>query len=167
MQRWYVVHSQPSAEPKATWHLRNQGYEVYLPRYLKKIRHARRTMMAPRPLFPNYLFVSMDLDVTRWRAIRSTVGVAGLVCTGDRPAPVPVGIVEEIRQFEDLSGMVHPPKPDGFAKGQRVQIEEGAFDGLTGLVEGMSDAERVILLLDLLGREVRIRLPAEMVRAVA
>jgi hypothetical protein len=31
----------------------------------------------------------------------------------------------------------------------------------------MSDEERVILLLDLLGREVRIRLPVEMVRAVA
>src|ERR1700688_5006044 len=167
MQRWYVVQSQPAAEPKATWHLRNQGYDVYLPRYLKKTRHARRTMIVPKPLFPSYLFVAMDLDVTRWRAIRSTVGVAGLVCTGDRPAPVPVGVVEQIRVFEDETGMVRPPKPSGFAKGQRAEIAEGVFDGQIGLVEGMSDAERVILLLDLLGREVRIRLPVEMVRIVA
>ncbi len=167
MQRWYVVHSQPSAEPKATWHLRNQGYEVYLPRYLKKTRHARRTMMTPRPLFPSYLFVAMDLEVTRWRAIRSTVGVAGLVCAGERPAPVPVGVVEQIRRFEDENGMVRPPKPDSLIKGQKVEIADGAFEGLIGLVDGMSDEARVILLLDLLGREVRIRLPVELVRAVA
>jgi transcriptional antiterminator RfaH len=167
MQRWYVVHSQPSAEPKAAWHLRNQGYDIYLPRYLRKIRHARRTMMVPRPLFPSYLFVAMDLDVTRWRAIRSTVGVASLVCAGDRPAPVPVGIVEHIRQLEDENGMVHPPKAESFTKGQKVEIADGVFDGLIGLVDGMSDEARVILLLDLLGREVRIRLPVDMVRAVA
>jgi transcriptional antiterminator RfaH len=167
MQRWYVVHTQPSAEPKATWHLRNQGYEVYLPRYLKKTRHARRTMLTPRALFPSYLFVTMDLDVTRWRAIRSTVGVAGIVCAGDRPAPVPVGVVEQIRRLEDENGMVRPPKPGDFVKGQKVEIADGAFEGLTGLVEGMSDQERVVLLLELLGREVRIRLPVEIVRAVA
>jgi transcriptional antiterminator RfaH len=124
-------------------------------------------MITPKPLFPSYLFVSMDLTVTRWRAIRSTIGVAGLVCAGDRPAPVPVGIVEQIRVFEDENGMVRPPKPECFAKGQRVEIADGVFDGLIGLVDGMSDEERVILLLDLLGREVRIRLPVEMVRAVA
>jgi transcriptional antiterminator RfaH len=167
MQRWYVVNSQPAAEPKATWHLRNQGYEVYLPRYLKKTRHARRTMILPKPLFPNYLFVSMDLTVTRWRANRSTIGVVGLVCAGERPAPVPVGVVEQIRMFEDESGMILPPKPECFTKGQKVEIADGAFDGLVGLVDGMSDRERVILLLNLLGREVRIQLPVEMVRAVA
>ena len=38
--RWYVVQTQANGEAKAAEHLRRQGYEIYLPRYLKRRRHA-------------------------------------------------------------------------------------------------------------------------------
>ena len=41
-QRWYVVQSQPNSELKAAAHLDRQGFTTYLPRYLKRRRHARR-----------------------------------------------------------------------------------------------------------------------------
>src|SRR5216684_6191974 len=106
MMRWYVAHTQPLAETKACWHLRNQGFAVYLPRYLKRRSHARRVELVPVPLFPRYLFLALDLAVARWRAIRSTVGISDLVCNGDRPAPVPPSVVEAIKAREDESGMV-------------------------------------------------------------
>jgi len=28
MMRWYVAHTQPSSESKASWHLRNQDFAV-------------------------------------------------------------------------------------------------------------------------------------------
>jgi transcriptional antiterminator RfaH len=39
--------------------------------------------------------------------------------------------------------------------------------GLSGLFDGTSDEERVIILLDLLGRQVRVQVPLETVQAVA
>ena len=60
-QRWYVVQSQPNAELKAVAHLNRQGFATYLPRYLKRRRHARRVEIIAAPLFPRYLFVSIDL----------------------------------------------------------------------------------------------------------
>ena len=39
---WYVVQTQPHAETKASLHLVRQGFATYLPRYLKRRRHARR-----------------------------------------------------------------------------------------------------------------------------
>ena len=33
--RWFVAHTHPHAEAKATAHLNRQGFEVYFPRYLK------------------------------------------------------------------------------------------------------------------------------------
>jgi transcriptional antiterminator RfaH len=167
MMRWYVGHTQPQAETKASWHLRNQDFAVYLPRYLKRRRHARRIDWVPTPLFPRYLFIGMDLAVARWRAIRSTVGIAGLVCHGDRPTPVPEGIVEAIQAREDDKGVVALPAAPLFDKGDRVHITEGALRGLNGLFEGATDEERVIILLDLLGRQVRVRVPLETVQAVA
>src|SRR5205823_8571760 len=94
--RWYVVHTQPHHECLAETNLRRQGFATYLPRYLRRCRHARRTETVPRPLFPRYLFVALDLARDRWRAVQSTFGVSHLVVAGDAPAPVPDGVVEEI-----------------------------------------------------------------------
>jgi transcriptional antiterminator RfaH len=167
MMRWYVAHTQPSSESKAGWHLGNQGFVIYLPKYLKRRRHARRVDWVPAPLFPRYLFVGMDLAVARWRAIRSTIGIAGLVCNGDRPTPVPLGIVEAIKAREDEKGVLMLPAAPLFGKGDHVHIAEGALLGLSGLFEAMADEARVIVLLDLLGRQLRVHVPLETVQAVA
>ncbi len=91
MNRWYVVHTHPRGERLAMVNLQRQGMDAYLPQYLKRRRHARRTQWIPAPLFPGYLFVAMDVETVRWRAIHSTVGVRYLVCHGDWPARVPAG----------------------------------------------------------------------------
>jgi len=82
--RWYVVQTQPHSERKASFHLVRQGFQTYLPQYLKRRRHARRTETVPAPLFPRYLFVLFDIATQSWRPIRSTIGVNHLVCQGEQ-----------------------------------------------------------------------------------
>ncbi len=152
--RWYVVQTHPRAEAKAAAHLARQGLEVYLPRYLRRRRHARRVDVVAAPLFPRYLFVKIDMLTQRWRAIRSTFGVAQLVCQGDTALPVATGIVAGLRHREDERGYVR--LDPGFVPGGKIRIVEGAFRDCPGLFEGMTDSERVSVLLDLLGRKVRL-----------
>ena len=85
---WYVVHTHPRAEAKALLNLDRQGFTCYLPRYLKRRRHARRVETVAAALFPRYLFVDLDLATQQWWPIRSTFGVADLVFNGGQPAPV-------------------------------------------------------------------------------
>ncbi len=61
MTRWYAVHTQAGSELWARSNLWERGIEVYLPRCLKRRRHARRTDWIATPLFPRYLFVRSDL----------------------------------------------------------------------------------------------------------
>ena len=58
---WHVVQTRPRSENKAALHLQRQGFEVYLPRYLKRRSHARKVDFVPAPLFPQYVFVAVDL----------------------------------------------------------------------------------------------------------
>ena len=74
---WFAVRTQPRAEEKAVRHLVNQGFAAYLPRYRRRVRHARRNEIVLRPLFPGYLFVELDPARCRWRSINGTVGVHG------------------------------------------------------------------------------------------
>jgi transcriptional antiterminator RfaH len=164
-ERWYVVQSQPNAELKAAAHLNRQGFTTYLPRYMKRRRHARRVEDVPAPLFPRYLFVGIDLTTQRWRSIFSTVGVSRLVCNGDAPQAVPEPIVAALRARENERGLVQLDLSPRFRAGDKICVLDGALAGCFGLYEKMKDSERVAVLLDMLGRKVRVIVDAESVAA--
>ena len=165
-QRWFVAQTHAHAEHKAAEHLARQGYLTYLPRYRKRRRHARRVDEVAAPLFPRYLFIAADVAAQRWRAIQSTVGISRLVCNGDLPAAVGSDVVDALRAREDERGFVQLDTRPRFAPGDAVRIVDGAFAACLGLFECMTDGERVAILLDLLGRKVRVVLNADFVAAV-
>jgi transcriptional antiterminator RfaH len=162
---WYVVQTHGHAEAKAQMHLTRQGFEAYLPRYLKRRRHARRTDTVAAPLYPRYLFVNLDTTIHRWRAIQSTVGVAHVVCNGDAPASIDGAIIGGLKNRENAQGFIHLESRPAFAVGDKVRIREGAFCDCLGLFESFSDRERVTVLLELLGRKVRVVLGEDFVAA--
>jgi transcriptional antiterminator RfaH len=163
--RWYVVQTQVNGEAKAAQNLQRQGYEIYLPRYLKRRRHARKIDLTAKPLFPRYMFVAIDMATQRWRSIQSTFGVARLVTNGDDPAAVPEGVVHALRAREDDKGLIRLDSKPAFAPGDKVRVLAGAFMDSAGLFSGLADHDRVSILLDMLGRKVRVLLDADMVTA--
>lgn len=163
--RWYVVQTQVNAEVKAAANLGRQGFSVYLPQYLKRRSHARKVETVARPLFPRYLFVAIDLAAQRWRSIQSTLGVSHLVCIGDRPAQVEDGVVDALKEREDEVGFIKLTRRLAFYPGDKVRIVEGAFVDTLALVEDVSDRDRVAVLLNLLGRKVRVFVGADLIAA--
>jgi transcriptional antiterminator RfaH len=162
---WYAVNTHPREEFKALTHLQRQEYQVYLPRYAKKIRHARKVEQVIKPFFPRYLFVNLNLAIMGWRSIRSTIGVADIVCFGGQPAPLPGGVVDALQNQEDADGHLKFVRQNALKPGDSVVVLSGPFARRLGLCDGVSDNERVAILLDLLGRKVRVQLDAEVVAA--
>jgi transcriptional antiterminator RfaH len=166
MTAWYAVHTQPMGERRAAANLARQGYAAYLPLYRCRRSHARKVDLVQKPLFPRYLFVALDLFRDRWRPILSTFGVSSVVRIGDAPVPVPEGVVDAIRAHEAAQTFDHALEPARrFAPGTAVRVTGGPFADLIGKFQGLADAERVIVLLELLGREVCVRLPSRAVAA--
>ena len=165
MTAWYVVYTHPHAEAQALENLKRQGYVAYLPRYRKWRRHARRREAVAAPLFPGYLFVRMDLSCARWRSINGTFGVNHLVCHGDVPAVVPQAVVDNLQAQEDERGLLPLASLIVLDRGARLRIVDGAFAERIGVYERMPADGRVILLLDLLGREVKVEVPIDAVEA--
>ncbi len=67
----------------------------------------------------------------------------------------------------DEAGLVRMDRLRPFRAGEPLQIATGAFRDRVGLFECLSDDDRVTVLLDLLGREVRVRVPLANVEAHA
>lgn len=162
---WFVVQTHPRGEERALINLGRQGFEAYLPKYLKRRRHARKVETVATPLYPRYLFVSAESALSRWRSIHSTFGVSRLLCRRDVPESVPDGVIAGLRRREE-GGLVRLARRT-YAAGERVRILDGVFADHLGLYEEMKDEERICVLLELLGRKVRIVVDELSVAAVA
>ena len=157
---WCVAHTQPLKEIQAQQNLMDQGFEVYLPRFKKIRRHARRVDEVLAPLFPRYLFVNIDLDATPWRSINGTRGVSYLLMTDDiHPAHIQDEIILDLKAQEISEGVVPIKSLITFVKGDTVRIIDGAFKDHAATFDTLDDKGRVKLLLTFLGRETTITLP--------
>ena len=154
-ERWFLAHTLPKSEWKAELHLGAQGFRSYLPQIRKTIRHARQLRTVRAPLFPRYLFVTLDLERDRWLSVRSTVGVSSLFTQDSRPVPVPVGIVESL--IEQCDGSLTRLDTD-LVKGQHVRILSGPFADLVGTLERLDGAGRVQVLLEMMETWVPVTL---------
>ena len=156
--RWFVVQTQPRREELGARNLTRQGFRVFLPQFTRTVRHARRTRTVRRPLFPGYAFVTLDLEVDRWRSVLGTYGVSTLIMQGERPRAVSEGVVEGLIEATTATDGLDLTK--GFRVGCSVRFLNGPFAERIGELVEMSDAERVGVLLEFLGAARVVRSPA-------
>ena len=163
-ERWYVAMTLPRKERLAATNLANQHYRSFLPVHLETRRHARafRTVLAP--VFPRYIFVILDVGEQRWRSVNGTLGVQRLIAHGERPSPVPPGIVETLIQSSDHRGALIY-RTDDLAIGARVQLVAGPFAGSLVILQRLDGAGRVQVLLELLGGPVKVTTARDAVAA--
>ncbi|GJL81924.1 MAG: transcription antitermination protein RfaH [marine bacterium B5-7] len=152
---WYLIYCKPRAENTALTHLDRQNYTCYLPmlRVTRKVRGKLTDRI--EPMFPRYLFISLDTQTDNWAPIRSTVGVTHLVRFGVEPTVVPDSLIQTLMDRENEEGLQCPPRRH-FEKGEAVRIYEGPFKDYEGIFVARSSNERVIILLEILGKKSRI-----------
>lgn len=159
MKQWFVAYTHPHKEDLAQHHLHLQNFETYCPRYKRIRHHARKIDTIFAPLFPRYLFVSIDLAKDRWRSINGTRGIHYLLMRQDKPVVISTLMIDSLRMKEDDEGAVPVTSLMLFAQGQQVNITQGFFEGHTATFEKMNDNHRVKLLLKFLGQEQHIDIP--------
>jgi transcriptional antiterminator RfaH len=149
MNHWAVVQTEAQRENAVRLLLSHIGIHCYFPRI--KIRK-RIT-----GLFPGYLFVQLG---ARWYPVLWTPHVIRLLMAGDRPARLDDAIIADLQRRE-RNGLVKLPQPPHLHRGQRVRVISGPMEGQLGIYEGMTGKDRERVLLELLGRKVRIELSAK------
>lgn len=152
---WYLLTSKPNQDQRAQEQLMNQGYEVYRPMAVRNRRRRGKLIKVQESLFPRYMFIHLDTENDNWAPIKSTYGVSGVVNFGLEPAKVPESIVNSLkasaRQFEGRTIDL-----DHFANGDPVLIEEGPFQGMSGIFKHYSGQDRVIVLLNIMSLDTPV-----------
>jgi transcriptional antiterminator RfaH len=144
----------PLREAYAQGHLRNQAFRTFLPKRRKTIRHARKLRTVEAAFFPRYLFIVLDLTRHQWRSVNGTFGVSRMVMRGDKPNPVPCGLVEALIEMADGAGILQFSQR--LKVGSPVRLLAGPFADQLAILDHLEDTGRVRVLLDILGRQVAI-----------
>ncbi|MFJ5162114.1 transcription/translation regulatory transformer protein RfaH [Pantoea sp. NPDC088449] len=153
MENWYVAQTKHAQEKRARQHLEDQGVTCLLPVFSRvRLRNGRVRDIAPQPLFPGYLFVRFDPDVVHTTAIKGTRGISTLISFGGLPSVVPDHVITQLEAGWEGA----PVTTDAPVNGDRVMIEDGAFEGLEAVWCEPDGMKRAILLLTLMNRQVRV-----------
>lgn len=163
--RWYAASVFPGKEHVAERHLRIQGFQPFVPRYEKTVRHARRLDTRSAAYFPGYMFIALDLVMQRWRSVNGTFGVRSLVMQADLPLPVPSGLVERFIALTGRHGLLD--FSGGLAAGASVRILSGPFAEMIGRLDRLDPAGRARVLVAIMNGEIPVDLDTRDLVAIA
>ena len=107
---------------------------------------------------PSFKFISLNDNNDNWRPIRSTIGVVEMVKFGHQAARIPDSLVEAIKANEDQQGIQNLATLD-YQQGDKVRIINGSFEGYDGVFHSKSANQRVTILLNIAGKQVKTKLP--------
>lgn len=139
--------SEPRQETTAENEISKLGIEVFLPTYIRAIRHSGKTKRERRMLFPPYFFVSFTWDHPAWQMIFSRRGVAGMITNSyNRPMIVPNAQMAHVRtEAEKYEDVICDDIP--FAEGDVVKIITGLLAGKDAVIESLKNAARPKVLV--------------------
>lgn len=161
---WFLAQLKPNCANIANKNLKRQGFKTFLPLEEETRQRNGKFITALRPLFPGYMFVSLDVTRGLWRSVNSTYGITRLVSFGKEPAPVPLDLVSQIMLRCDTDGKLLPPKL--LKPGDRVAVNTGPFANFAAEVEKISLDRRVWVLMEIMGGKTRVEIGAEKLRTV-
>ena len=159
---WYCLRAKTKREHIAAAAIRARvGVEVFSPRitYTKKTRRGKARFT--EALFPGYLFCRCAIE-DHLRHLLAVEGVVGVVRYGQRIPTLPAAFVEDLRRRipgEELE------RPDPVLEvGAEVTVVDGPFKDLAAVVtKVLGPRDRVRILLEFLGRQAEIEVPASSV----
>lgn len=103
--------------------------------------------------FPGYVFVEVVMSDEAWYAIRNTPGVTGFIGSSGKGAkPTPL-LPQEIDKILSNMGMSRVDIDNELKIGDKVNLVDGAFKGMSGTIESIDKENNMLnVLVDLFGQ---------------
>ena len=111
-------------------HLKQQGFEVFLPLIIRTSKKGQKFVDSTNPLFPGYLFMGSSRDPIPWKTVNSTRGVCKAVTLDGMHRPISTLVIEGLKLRCNRSGIIREMnkiEPD-----DRVKIDKGPFEFVAG-----------------------------------
>lgn len=164
--RYFVMLTEPNKELRAEAHLREMGFDPFVPKETKLQNYGIRSGWAKavrkrevvKPIFRGYLFLPLNMA---WR-IGPIYSCDGLRQNGrcfyvrnGRHVTLRPCDVEALRQAERVCAEIAKPG-SSYKVGQDVRVVDGPFAGFAMKIAKLDDAARIELLCDIFNGSTKL-----------
>jgi transcription antitermination factor NusG len=151
---WFALYVRPRHEKTVSRFLHANGWDTFLPLYIRRHVYTHRYKENELPLFPGYVFCRFN--PFKRLPILATPGVLSIVGIGKRP--VPLDDAEILAMQAAIHKQLTPQPCEFLQTGQRVRIMRGAMSGIEGVILESKNSLRLVLSITLLQRSVQFEL---------
>jgi transcription antitermination factor NusG len=138
---WFALHIRIYQNDSVKASLHNKGFEVFAPSYTARRVVAGHERQIPAPLFPGYMFCT--LDAAEPLPVLKIPGVIRILGTGSALTVIPAEEIEAIRRTV-ASGL--PLEPLTLLQpGEPVQVRRGPLAGIRGEVVYHKGKRRLVI----------------------
>lgn len=169
--KWYIVNVVAGQENRICDDINRLALEnkeikeAFIP--VKKIfKHVRgKKVEALQKLFPNYVFVNMEMSNNNYGIIRSIPKVLGFLGSKLKPEEVPDSKIEKLlNRINEENNMT---EEDIYEIGDTVKVTEGPFESFTGTVESKDHEKNILKIsISIFGRPTIIDIESRRVEKV-
>lgn len=162
-RHWYAFYTKPRHEFKAAEQLGENNITYYLPVITKIKQWSDRKKKIVEPLIHGYIFVYAS-EKERILSLQQNSMVRCVTFDG-KAAVIPEWQIENLKKMLDNESDFFIT--DTIKVGTKVEITDGPFKGVVGLVNQSSNGKTLSVTIDLLSRSVNAILPtASVIRLV-
>ncbi|MBQ3436166.1 MAG: transcription termination/antitermination protein NusG [Bacilli bacterium] len=165
-KQWYVVNTYSGHENKVKEKLEmraeSMGMEDYIFRIIvpeEKVIEVKDGVQKEKikKMFPGYIIVEMIMTDEAWYIVRNTPGVTGFIGSSGKGAkPTPLQPYEVDKILANM-GMSRMDVDKELKEGIKVNIIDGPFKGMTGVVDSLDlPNNKINLIVDLFGQETSV-----------
>ncbi|MGH7505046.1 MAG: transcription termination/antitermination protein NusG [Longimicrobiales bacterium] len=164
--QWYACYTRARHEKQVDRLLSQRGIESYLPLVPRVRQWKDRKKVVAWPLFPSYVFGHFTLSALH--EVLGTPGVATVVRANGQPVPIATEELENVRRFaRALSEQEAELEMCPFlTEGQWVEVVDGPFRGVRGVVVERRNRRRVLVGLVAIGQGMEIDVATRLLRAI-
>lgn len=161
---WFACRTRSRAEKKVDEVLASKGVASYLPLVELEREWSDRKKQVAFPLFPSYVFARFSLS--NMPMVVRTPGLIEVVRINGYPTPIRDKEIESVRALIEGARRVgvEPEPHHHLVKGTEVEVLEGPFRGLQGILTEVRGKTRIVVRLEAIRQAVSVEMEHHFVR---
>jgi transcription antitermination factor NusG len=153
---WFAIRTRARHEKTVAKQFETSRVESFLPLCTEMRSWSDRRKEVDLPLFPGYVFVRFSNTSHMRLLVFQARGVVGFVGPNNRATAIPAKQIEALRSLVDARVDLRPHPY--LNVGQKIRIQNGALQGMEGVLVRVASDESLIVSVDLIHKSVAIRL---------
>lgn len=161
-KHWFALYTKSRQEFKAEYQLNRLDIITYLPIVTKIKQWSDRKKKITEPVIRGYIFINAN-ETQRLTALEQSSVIRCIHDLG-RPAVIPDWQIDNLKKMIEYKADYFVQ--EGLVTGTKVEITEGPFTGVTGVVQSSAEGKTISVTIELLNRSVIAYLPKESILRV-